>query len=231
MTRRCRLQPACATPHATLDVPSNANANAAPTPTHLEHLVPWYRYCRCLRMPRRARSSKLLSATPSYPTTRIVPKVTTRSLSRSCAEEPGSMSLCTATPQPYALRVDSGRCTPQQATASHSTYHLPPPATLTSSARQPPSVALPDATSAPRLDAYTCLRRRGRRLSNAAMKHAATEFALILHNCTRCIDSSSQSGGVGMPELSNGNMFHLLRHAECAHEVVGPDSIRSQIVK
>ena len=66
------------------------------------------------------------------------------------------------------------------------------------------------------------------------MEHAATEFAVILHNCTRCIDRGSQSGGVGMPELSNGNaanMFHLLRDAECAHEVVGPDSIRSQIVK
>ena len=117
-----------ATPHATLDVPSNANANAAPTPTHLEHLVPWYRYCRCLRMPRRARSSKLLSATPSYPTTRIVPKVTTRSQSRRCAEEPGSMSLCTATPQPYALRVDSGRCTPQQATAPAIFLHQQRPA-------------------------------------------------------------------------------------------------------
>jgi hypothetical protein len=227
MTRRCRLQPACATPHATLDVPSNANANAAPTPTHLEHLVPWYRYCRCLRMPRRARSSKLLSATPSYPTTRIVPKVTTRSQSRRCAEEPGSVCVpvyCHAS----ALCTSCG-LGQVHATASDSTCHLPPPAT--SSERQPPSVAWPDATSAPRLDAYTCLRRRGRRLSNAAMKHAATEFALILHNCTRCIDSSSQSGGVGMPELSNGNMFHLLRDAECAHEVVGPDSIRSQIVK
>ena len=144
MTRRYRLQPACATTHATLDVPSNANANAAPTPSHLEHLVPWHRYCRCLRMPRRARSSKLLSATPSYPTTRIVPKVTTRSLSRSCAEEPGSVSLCTATPQPYALRVDSGRCTPQQATAPASFLHQrrpahasPPPSPLRSRQRRP----------------------------------------------------------------------------------------------
>ena len=201
--------PASTTPHATLDVPSNANANAAPTPTHLEHLVPWHRYCRCLRMPRRARSSKLFSATPSHPTTRIVSKVTTRSLSRRCTEEPGSVLVCTATPQPYALRVDSGRCTPQQATAPSVFLHRrrqahasPPP--LRGRMRRLPHVLM-----------CTSFRRRGRRFSDAAMEHAATEFAVILHNCTRCIYSSSQSGGVGMPKLSNGlgNMLHLLRNA------------------
>ena len=53
-----RLWP-CATPHATLDVPSNANANAAPTPTHLEHLVP---LVRVLQVPADAPASEVVGA-------------------------------------------------------------------------------------------------------------------------------------------------------------------------
>jgi hypothetical protein len=60
MTRRCRRQPACATPHATLDAPSNSDANAAPTPTHLHTalgaLVP------VLQVPADAPASEVVKA-------------------------------------------------------------------------------------------------------------------------------------------------------------------------